>query len=492
MPSEQQTNVMAPEASNTLISRWRNFQWWHDDDYVANDKPNFLAVLEIAAAIFFYGGIAFYFQTPWSLIIPIVMAPLLLLRSESSIQRGLELLKIILNFSNPGNKKAWVIGGVATIICVAMTYWVLDKLMLTWLNGRSGWALFWRSGVIGVIGLTGVGAGAIVGVLTGRGMGASVSTPATTETVAESIGGSSTAALVLMAFFIPGGVIGLCIQGLLIRLRATLSLKHLVAGMAAFSQNWRETVLISNMRHAPALIPRAGSIDPSLNVSTLIKSIDSHWIEKLNKFLLVPAITLMATLYRWNIKASFFIWAPIALGLSPTLWPCDPDTPNTPSEKRRTDSTKWTNNWAIGLLGTFCLYIAGWVALTSYKLLNDDIQKALPDWTSVFYKYLSIPQVGLRLTLAILFLLSLTWLLKVAYGMHADYFEELNNSKAYAEMSPQVENGFHAAAKRVARWRKITQMMGVLMIYAFLLTLAIVKLPNSIAFKYLRPLENWL
>lgn len=395
--------------------------WWHDDAYVAKDKPNLLAAIEIVAALCLYGGIAYHFQTPWSLIVPVVMAPLLLLRSEVSIQRGLELLKGMSssNSKEIRSKQAWTISITVAIIGFALTLWASVWLVQTWLTGHGGWALFWRSWIIGAVVLTGVVASSSVGLLS-----IGVAAGADGEPLSKFLERYGLKVILPLIFLLPGLVIGYCLYGLLIRIRATLTLKHIVAGMAAFSNNWRETVLLSNMRHAPALLPRAGSIDPYLDVSRLIKNLGDHWVEKLVSFSFAIAITLVATLYRWNIKASAFIWGPIAFGLRRNVWESHQDVKK---RKRAANLTSWLT---IGSVLVFWLFLAvNWAKsfrnITATTALNKTQSSFFADITDLVPV---IPINSLLFCALTLLVVCLLCLFCLAFYAHNAHFPIFNNS----------------------------------------------------------------
>jgi hypothetical protein len=152
--------------------------------------------------------------------------------------------------------------------------------------------------------------------------------------------------------FIPSVVVGICIMGLFIRVRATLTWLNLKAGIEAFKDNLYETVLVSDMRHASALLPGAGKVDRIYSAASLrFNKNDKFLVKSLNIFLLA-AIFVVATVYRWNIKANAWIWGAIAFGLREPVWK---PTQDAKKRKRAAVLTSWIT---IGAVVTLWLFLA--------------------------------------------------------------------------------------------------------------------------------------
>jgi hypothetical protein len=588
MSTKQRYNTIMSKNTTSLLNWWNNFQWWQDDDFVAQGKKSVLAFAEIIAAMTFYWLIASYFERPWALMLTICISPLLLLRSKTSIQKGLVLLEKYDTESKSTRTEKWIIGIIAYCVSTTLSYLITVWLSQSWLAGYSGLDLFWRSALIGAlpIALTVAVSGAVTIIIAGVGaveeavgvavavekarssalngatiglasilaaslffltfwkialasiaigaavagaiativaiaaavMGAAsvsltaviavavsvavtvtataleIGTGAGAGAILGAIGGAMTLQLAgaraIVVILLPGFAIGLCISGWLIRFWATV--RHIPEGISDFSHNWRETVLVSNLRHAPALIPSAGKVSADYNVGTLFKNSEKDKLIYIGKLIISIVFTFVAILYRWNIKASALIWAPIALGLSPTAWPHDPKYPDAKPVKPRTDSTTWTTKMAVAALFMFCLYLLFWLSLTGYEYLYDDIKQEIPNWIKIAHKYLAVPKIGFRFFTASVFLICMAWFSWVAYKMSADYYKALEDPTTYRNLTPQEFEGFLEAANAVSKWRKISQMMAVFTIYAFIFALAVHKFPHVTAFNYLHQFQNRL
>ncbi|MBF0368608.1 MAG: hypothetical protein HQL52_04045 [Magnetococcales bacterium] len=63
-------------------------RWISTDESIAKGEPTVLAIVETLLAICAYWWIAWYYDTHYHLLISITIAPLLLLRSKESTEKG--------------------------------------------------------------------------------------------------------------------------------------------------------------------------------------------------------------------------------------------------------------------------------------------------------------------------------------------------------------------------------------------------------------------
>ncbi|NKB60970.1 MAG: hypothetical protein GKR95_02110 [Gammaproteobacteria bacterium] len=66
----------------------RRFVWWSDNESRKNQTVSILAIAETIFAVALYWWIAVKFDTHIHLVTSLFVAPLLLLRSEKSIEKG--------------------------------------------------------------------------------------------------------------------------------------------------------------------------------------------------------------------------------------------------------------------------------------------------------------------------------------------------------------------------------------------------------------------
>ncbi len=87
-----QINGEMAEESSSLRKPARGWVWHSTDASIAAGQISVLSVLETFCALGLYGWLAFHFEHQWWLLISAVSIPLLLLRSEISINEGVKLL----------------------------------------------------------------------------------------------------------------------------------------------------------------------------------------------------------------------------------------------------------------------------------------------------------------------------------------------------------------------------------------------------------------
>ena len=226
-------------------------------------------------------------------------APLLLLRSETSIAEGLRRLGAYLdpeaqNRAAARMKTRWVniTMNFATIVFLGLIgyFW-------SWLDssfGLSVWAI--------LIVLITAFVGAIV-LFVGASFYGDPDQGSLSAPISEVV-------------FLPFFVAGMFLRTLSIRVVATMS--HPLQGLAQLPLNWRETVAVIDLCHLPELLPRAGTINQKLTMAGLLAAPSSRLSIAIGyKPVLALLMYLPAVLYRWNLKASAWLWWPLASMITP-------------------------------------------------------------------------------------------------------------------------------------------------------------------------------
>ena len=468
---------------------------WKDDDFIAKGKISSLAIFEVFAAMVFYYWLASTSAYPWTVLLTFMLAPILLLRSKESVKRGQQLLMEYHEQKSPSKFISICVQIMAFIVGFAVYYW-LSKAVLP---DQTGTSYIWRIAAIGMLsvsismalsiavaselGLRGAASGAIAVLLISV-----LLNSATFVTLLILIGLALAIAffkeLVLAPLVMPGLVAGLCIRAWFIRVLATLP--FLQNGFSAFSINWRESVLVSDLFHSPALLPGAEKVHAAYSVSGMMNDKTESTYELVFPFLAI-GYAFVATLYRWNIKASALIWAPIALGLSPTNWRNYTEM----REQSSLSSEKWLFYTSVGFL----------VALTTLLIaipnsLSDFIA-SLPKWMDSKTVIGFIPQQNtLRYGLLCLFSLSFAMQLFLAWRMRTQHDKPLSSA---ADFKPYFEdaklkddlNSFSKQANQLHRMLKINTAVAIFTVWAFALKFALDKWPNElqkIVWNWLKPL----
>ena len=137
-------------------------------------------------------------------------------------------------------------------------------------------------------------------------------------------------------FYCAAIAFGILLRCLFIRWYATL--RHLPTGLSRLPQNWREALLVIDLIHPPELLPQAGRVDTDFTVGGIWDGIQagrvdtdlsvggiwdgmyaSNRFDLITRLIFIPALYLPALAYRWSLKASAWLWWPLALALSSPL-----------------------------------------------------------------------------------------------------------------------------------------------------------------------------
>lgn len=110
-----------------------------------------------------------------------------------------------------------------------------------------------------------------------------------------------------------GSAIGTIVLGIGIRTAATL--RYFGAGFRAMPENWRRTVLVEDLFHAPELLPRASTLNAEYSAGGLLRAAASlsAGYQRVVAYSMVLGLYVSAILYRYSIKATAWIWWPISL-----------------------------------------------------------------------------------------------------------------------------------------------------------------------------------
>jgi hypothetical protein len=323
----------------------RSWVWHSTDESIAAGQISLLSVLETFCALGLYGWLAFHFEHQWWLLISAVAAPIILLRSPESKTLGVKWLR---NYQQD-NREDWqdfslteklLLVGVPFVVTGLLTWWLASL----WLSGHEGWELFWRaaalSAIAGAIAIAialafavagvGVGAFAVAGVGAFAGAVAGVGAFAGAVAVAVAVAGAFAvvgadsqhrwikipATLILLILFMPAFAAGVWLRGLLIRIFATLL--HPIAGLRHLPENWRETIAVIDFSHPPELLPGAIEVNKNLTVRGLLQDVQSitdkdSWMAVITAVMWYPP----AMMWRWSLKATLWLWFPLALLLRP-------------------------------------------------------------------------------------------------------------------------------------------------------------------------------
>lgn len=308
---------------------------------VARGEPSWLALLETLWATIFYWGMAWYGQTDWPVIIPLGVAPLLLLRSPESTLRGARWFAAYLankaNITPLGTPiRFW---GIMLPVVVGVTTLCTSLLADILLPNYTHWDLFLRALLVGMVAMWVAMAVAVAGGMEGAVVVAltvafALAVGAARAGVAElafawalavtlvaiaaaivammwlgAVAGEGELAIAIILAGIPW-IVGVWLRSLGVRLVATL--RHPWRGLCTMPENWRRIVWVLDSRHPPELVPGLMVQTPALSWPEIQTIIRSHGImRKLFGLLAFFCFFLPAILYRWSLKSTIWLYWPL-------------------------------------------------------------------------------------------------------------------------------------------------------------------------------------
>lgn len=467
---------------------------WHcSDESIAAGQISFLAILEIFLAMAFFGWISSVSPWPWMTVLGLMAAPMLLLRSPASIEEGLRLLRRYLESEVLEPRKKWLMVGASFGFSLLASY----VLVTHWLPGHSGWALFWRSGLVGGVAIMVAfavavavapefsGAIAITVAIVGTFAGAIAVSVAGVVAAASAVAGAVALAIAVVVLGVIADastvlalslIFGIFCRITTIRLWATS--QHLLTGLGTFSANWQETVLVIDCSHLPELLPGAAQVSQALALKGLLTKKSNNFGDVTFKLILGSLIYLPALLYRWNLKASAFIWGPLAWALRPNLWL---------NEEKMRCKTSTRSTWVVqSLIVSIVIGITVWLA---WPLLPAEILGEFPRWAGLVQKYLpTAPLPSVRYLLLLVVDLMLLVLLLIAYQVRAAHGKLLEGAGDNKNYSDEQKASFRTMALPLHRALNWMAPLAFFTVWVFALQKSLALWPQLV-WNWLRP---WL
>ena len=255
-------------------------------------------------------------------------------------------------------------------------------------------------------------------------------------------------AVVATLLFAPGYALGTILRALYIRWFA--SLRYLLFGLKRLPRNWRENLWVIDLSHAPELLPQSGRVDDELTVAGLWNRIaNEDGVGKVIGSTLISAFYLPALAYRWSIKASAWLWWPLALALTPPFEGMDG------YKLRRRAAIISRGAWSKALLVVLPQLLA-WLALSLNLGLKEwlhDLSPNIADFAGRLLTAVPPPPLGLRFGLLCLALVLAGLLLWLSNDLAASYPEVLDGPKGYDDLNDAQKTDFKASARPMERLR---------------------------------------
>jgi hypothetical protein len=250
---------------------------WSSSESVKAGKATWLAIIETILAVGFYWWAAWYWETHWHLLASIIVAPMLLLRSDQSTKLGAKWFYDYWEYKTEISLKETPFRFLTIIILAVILSGLASYFLASYLlPGHTGWSLFGQAFLLGFLTITIIIAGAVAGAV-------AVGTP----------------------FFF-----GIWLRSLATRIWATL--RHLGPGWRAMPDNWRHSLLVVDFMHPPELLPGLESLTDELSFYSIFAKIKKGDLsEKIFYFILSIILFLPALLYRWSLKSTCWLYLPL-------------------------------------------------------------------------------------------------------------------------------------------------------------------------------------
>lgn len=523
MPNPDSNNLseQTPE-ENRPPRRW---VWHSTENSIAAGQISILAIVETLLAMLAYIGFAFYLNAQWWLLITAVVAPILLLRSPQSEVLGVCWLQSYWGqhdrkWSDLSIFEKSLCAGIPFLVVTVMISWLASL----WLPGSNDWDLFWRTFLLGVFALLALFSLILMlipswGV---AGVFAVVSTFVITVVVAISTEWSEKSLIITCIGFLAGAYIGPVVFVLLVKpkvtlvpnhrrgvaldilfiiwllpfftvavwgrslfIRAAVTLRHPFWGIRSLANNFMETIWCKDLCHYPELLPGAKQVSGIFSVSSLIKVLISERSEKNHTwwtFLLFTAAWYVpALLYRWSLKATLWLWWPLALLLRQI--------------RQGSDLTIHRKNVRhTGMFSNALLFVAllslGW--LGTHYFTNQWFVDLLGDNAKLLLEQLKTFSIPGELWRAVL----LVWstLVVLIWG-YAKYVKEQRDSlyqgiEALEKLPEAGKVVLKTMAARLDRLYTVLVVMTILVGYSVILTLANHYYPQEL-YQLLPLVESW-
>lgn len=327
----------------------RNFVLWSTPESIEAEKVSLLAVAEVIFSVAAYWWIAWYFDTYAHLLVSVLVAPIVLLRSGESAALGLKMFVTYLNQRDITMRSTkGFLRVLSTITVAGATGWLAADWYLV---GHEGWSLFGRTilflcfalnlgfAVAGVEisdvrrlvegeAISLVGTALVVAVAAAVAVMAADAPLYAMAVVVQTISmamllvvvtvtaerATLTAIMTLVILLVvPGLGVGILFRSIVVRVIA--SLLHIHNGVGAFPKNWRRTLFHIDVLRAPELIPGLGKIKPEYSFSGIVeKQIlggDYEFATRIGIAFLGFITFVPSLLYRYSVKSTCWLYLPL-------------------------------------------------------------------------------------------------------------------------------------------------------------------------------------
>ncbi|WP_299864343.1 hypothetical protein [uncultured Hoeflea sp.] len=315
------------------------FVWYSTEESRAAGIVSLLAVAETVICVALYWLLWLKWGVTWHHWLIVVATPLLLMRSEASVKKGVAWFDPYWTHENELSLRS-AKGFTFVTFSAALAFGIAWVSAQNWLADFTGLSLILRSAVVGLVSLsfgltvagglvtrnavtgggalevaaTGAGAGAVALALAiaGAGTGATAFAVAGALAAAAGVERAGAGAKVLA---IPGVGVGagyfliVWLRAIMTRSLATFS--HPLAGLKAIPTNWRHFVWHSDLRAPPELLPGHKATALLVFLGEIKAAASQDPFRYLLYPIALPIFYLPVLLWRWSIKSTAWFYLPL-------------------------------------------------------------------------------------------------------------------------------------------------------------------------------------
>ncbi len=304
-------------------------------------EPSWLAVAETLWAALLGGWLFWQPAAHWLVWLPFWVAPLLLLRSPLSTEKGARWFAAYLadktKITPLGTPiRYWM---VLLPVILLITGFITALLSEQWLPYAVAWQLFFRAIAIGILAMWIAMAIAVAGAMEGSvlialGVAFLLALAAARAGIVEvafawglavtmvgivagavalmwlgAVAGEGTLAIAILLAGVPW-IIGIWLRSLAVRVVATLA--HPWFGLRSLPGNWRRFLWILDLRQPPELVPELLLWTNTFSINEIRDILVAPGaFKKLFGLLAFACFFLPAILYRWSIKSTVWLYWPL-------------------------------------------------------------------------------------------------------------------------------------------------------------------------------------
>ena len=282
--------------------------WFSTHETIENEILSVTAVLETVIAVPLYWWIALKVGIVWPLAISVAIAPLVLLRSDASVQRGIRWMQTFATRESPikfeRQKEATTFLCLLPLVCFALIFVAHLTNIIEWNIFVSTLLIFLPSTILMAISTI---------------MIAIYNIAVFDWEVSESDDISATEWIKLFAVipFVFGFALATLIISIVIR--AFFSIAEWRSTIPSLPKNFRRVIFSSSPAHIPELVPGADKAHRKFTIDWFIEDIfDKNkktigdFIGKACGIIMIFIMFFPAWLYRFTIKSTSWFWWPLA------------------------------------------------------------------------------------------------------------------------------------------------------------------------------------